>query len=239
VLLWFVLFGLLLRKPNRTRQAWALVLALAAVSLFLHAAQSYVNAYVVFYLHRHICTIICELLQALAAALAVLLAMSDLISIRNRFLRFLLVFLILFEAGAVAIFANAPVVLTAAVWIAVYGFFLFVFLIGHAILHTLLRWLIGRRQFAWSVALSLLLGAGPILAFAIVGSILNRSLQLQSTIEYFRLAVTLSQAILGPYFILFWFLLLALLAPLYRERLARSFGYPLAAPRPDVEKVAG
>jgi hypothetical protein len=81
----------------------------------------------------------------------------------------------------------------------------------------------------WRAALSLLLGAGPIVAWAVVGSILNRSLQLQSTVEYFRLAVTLSEAVLGPYFVLFWFLLLALLVPLYRERLARSLGYCPAA----------
>ena len=226
VLLWFVLFGLLLRPPNRNRQAWSLVLALTVVSLSLHAAESYVNAHIIFYLHRHICTIICESLEALAAALAVLWAVSDLIALRNRLLRFLLVYLIVFEAGAIALFANAPVALSAGTWIAVFGFFLFVFMVGHAILQTPLRWLAGRRRLAWSTALSLLLGAGPVLAFAIVGSILNRSLQLQSTIEYFRLAVTLSEALLGPYVVLFWFLLLALLIPLYRERLARSFGYP-------------
>ena len=243
VLLWFVLFGLLLRKPNRTRQAWTLLLALGALSLLLHAAESYINAHIVFYLHRHICTVICELLQSLAVAMAVLLAVSDLITLRNRPLRFLLVFLVLFAAGAAAILPNAPVVLGAGTWIAVFGFFLLVFLVGHAILHTLLR--VGsdavRRFFpcpdghttnrlAWSTAISLLLGAGPVVAFAVIGSILNRSLQLQSTIEYFRLAVTLSQAILGPYFVLFWFLLLGLLVPLYRQRLAQSFGYDATTP---------
>lgn len=230
MLLWFLLLGLLLRKPNRNRQAWSIMLVLVAVSLFLHAAESYINAYIIFYLHRHICTVICESLQALAVAMAVLLAGSDLIALGNRLLRFVLVFLILFEAGAVAIFANASVVLSAGLWIAVFGFFLLVFLIGHAIFQTLLRRLVKRRRLGWSVALSLLLGAGPVLAFAVVGSILNRSVQLQSTIEYFRLAVTLSQALLGPYFVFFWFLLLALLVPLYRERLARSFGYPMEQP---------
>jgi hypothetical protein len=273
VLLWFVLLVLMLRKPNRTRQAWTLVLVLGALSLLLHAAEGYVNAHVVFYLHRHICTVICELLQALAMALAVLLAMSDLIALRHRLLRFLLVFFILFEAGAVAILPNAPVVLSTGVWIAVFGFFLLVFMIGHAILQALLRVCsdAGRRFFAgraslrqappefapepleangnaqrtkicpdghttnllaWSAALSLLLGAGPLVAFAIIGSILSRSLQLQSTLEYFRLAVTLSQALLGPYFVLSWFLLLALFVPLYRERLSRCFGYPAG-----IEKV--
>lgn len=238
VLLWLVLLGLLLRKPNRTRQAWSLVLALGAVSLFLHAAESYINTHVVFYLHRHICTMICESLQALAAALAVLLAGSDLIALRNRLLRFLLVFLILFETGAVAIFANASVVLSTAIWITVFGFFLFVFMTGHAILHALLRKLVG-RPLGWSAALSLLLGTGPILAFALAGAILNQSLHVQSTIEYFRLTVTLSEAILGPYFVFFWFLLLALLVPLYRERLARSFGYAARADQKTGDMATG
>ncbi|MBM4028420.1 MAG: hypothetical protein FJ280_23950 [Planctomycetes bacterium] len=229
VLLWFVLLALLLRKPNRNRQAWSLLLALGVLSVLLHAAEGYINAHIVFYLHRHVCTIICELLQALAMALAVLLAMADLIALRNRLLRFLLVFLILFEAGAAALFPNAPVVLTPGMWIALFGFFLLVFLVGHAVLQTLLRRLAGRRQLAWSAALSLLLGAGPLVAFAVLGAVLSRSLQLQSTMEYFRLAVTLSQALLGPYFVLFWFLLLALRVPLYRERLARCFGYPAGA----------
>jgi len=270
VVLWFILLALLLlRKPNRTRQAWAIVPAWAAAALLLHAAEGYVNAHVTFYLHRHICTIICESLQALAGAIAVLLAMSDLLAVRRRIWRFLLVFLILFEAGALALGANAPVALSTGMWIAVFGFFLFVFLVGHAVLRGLLGLGVGAlgragaglralrnksgpvpaagppagelpaldaslpapakrpdRLLTWSAALSLLLGAGPVAAFAVVGAILNRSLQLQSTMEYFRLAVTLSQALLGPYFVLFWFLLLARLVPLYRDRLARSFGYP-------------
>jgi hypothetical protein len=52
---------------------------------------------------------------------------------------------------------------------------------------------------------------------------------LQSTIESFRLAVTLSEAILGPYLVLFWFLLLGLLVPLHRRRLALCFGYDVPA----------
>ena len=229
VFLWFLLFVLLLRRSNRTPQAWTLVLALGALSLILHAAECHINAHVTFYLHRHICTMICELLQSLAGAITVLLAVSDRITLRNRPLRFLLVFLILFAAGAAAILPNAPVVASAGVWVAVFGFFLFVFMIGHAILQVLLRWLVGRHRLAWSTGISLLLGASPILAFALVGSILNRSIQLQSTTESFRFAVTLSQAILGPYFVFFWFLLLALLVPLYRQRLAQSFGYALTA----------
>ncbi len=226
VFLWFVLLALLLRKPNRNRQAWSLAIVLAVVSLLLHVADSYINSHIIFYLHRHICTIICESLQALAAALAVLLAMSDLISLRHPLLRFLLIFLALFETGAVAIFVNASAVLSTGLWITAFGLFLLVFLIGHAVLQALLRRLV-RRPLGWSTAISFFLGAGPVLAFALVDSTLNRSPQFQNTAEYFRLAITLSEAILGAYFVFFWFLSLALLVPLYRERLARCFGYPM------------
>jgi len=229
IFLWFVVLALLLRKPNRSRQAWTLLLALGAVFLILHVAESYINAHIIFYLHRHMCSLVCEMLRALAGALAVLLAMSDLITPRRRPFRFILAFLILFAAGAAAILLNAPVVANGNLWAAVFGFFLLVFLIGHAMVHTLLRWLTGPRQLAWSVGISLLLGVAPTVAFAITGSILNRSVHLQSVIISFRFAVMVSQVILTPYFVLFWFLLLALLVPLYRRRLAQSFGYPTDA----------
>jgi hypothetical protein len=239
VFLWFVLLALLLRKPNWNRQAWAIVLALGAVFLILRTAQSYVNAHVLFYVERHICSILCEMLRSLAGAIAVLLAMSDLIVLRNRLFRFLLVFLILFAAGAGAIYVNQPIIANSAVWITVFGVFLLLFLIGHAIFRTLLR--VGSdtvRRFssprpharttnllAWSAGISLLLGITPVIAFAIAGSILSRSVYLLSTLEVLRMVITLSHAVLGPYLVLFWFLLLALWVPLYRERLARAFGY--------------
>jgi hypothetical protein len=238
VFLWLVLLALLLRKPNWNRQAWAIVLALGAVFLVLHAAQSYVNAHILFYVERHICSILCEMLRSLAGAIAVLLAMSDRIVLRNRVLRFLLVFLILFAAGAGAIYVNQPIIANAAVWIAVFGIFLLVFLIGHAIFRALLR--VGSnavrhlssprpparptKLLAWSAGISLLLGIAPAIAFAIAGSILSRSVYLLSTLEVLRMVIALSHAVLGPYLVLFWFLLLAFWVPLYRERLARVFG---------------
>jgi hypothetical protein len=82
---------------------------------------------------------------------------------------------------------------------------------------------------ARSTGASLLLGIAPLIALAIGGSILTRSNPLLSTIEVFRAVILLSHALLGPYFVLFWFLLLGLLVPLYRQRLAPSFGYPTGA----------
>jgi hypothetical protein len=234
VFLWFVLLALLLRKPNWNRQAWAILPVLGAIFLILHVAQSYVNAHVLFYVERHICSILCEMLRSLAGAIAVLLAMSDRIVLRNRLFRFLLVFLILFAAGAGAIYANQPIIANAVVWIVVFGIFLLLFLVGHAIFRALLRTV---RRFssprprarttnllAWSAGISLLLGIAPAVAFAIAGSILSRSVYLLSTLEALRMVITLSHAVLGPYLVLFWFLLLALWIPLYRERLTHAFG---------------
>lgn len=78
---------------------------------------------------------------------------------------------------------------------------------------------------AWSDGISLLLGIAPTIAFAMAGAILSRSVYLLSTLEALRMVITLSHAVLGPYLVLFWFLLLALWVPLYRERLSRAFGY--------------
>lgn len=232
VFLWLVLLALLLRRPNRNRQAWTLVLALGAIFLLLHAAESLINAHIIFYLHRHMCTILCEMLRTLAGAIAVLLALSDLLPRRHRLLRFVLVLLVLFAAGAAAILLNAPIVSEPPIWILVFGLFLLPFLAGHAILRRLLRWRAGPRQLAWSTGVSLLLGLAPLLAFVIIGSILNRSVHLQSVTISFRFAVMLAHAFLGPYFILFWFLLLGLLVPLYRRRLAQSFGYEAGGSEP-------
>lgn len=224
--LWFVLLALLFRKSNWNRQAWAIVPALGAVFLIFHAAESQANIRIDYYWDRDASEIAFEMLRSLAGAMAVLFALSDLVPWRNRLLRFLLVFLILFAAGAAALALNTPIVATSRVWIAVFGVFLLLFLTGHAILRTLLAWLTGPRRLAWTTALSLVLGTAPLLASAIVGWILGRWIHFPAALAVFR-AATVSQAILGPYFVFFWFLLLAQLVPLYRRRLAQCFGYPV------------
>jgi hypothetical protein len=228
VFLWFVLLALLFRKANWNRQAWVIVLALGVIFLLFHAVESQINTGITYYWDRDASEILFEMLRSLATALAVLLALADLIVFRNRLLRFLLAFLILFAAGAAAIALNAPIVATSKVWIAVFGVFLLLFLIGHAILRTLLGWLTGPRRLAWAAALSLLLGATPLLLSVIVALTPSRSVYSAGALMVFR-GATVAQAISGPYFVFFWFLLLALLVPLYRRRLAQCFGYPTEA----------
>jgi hypothetical protein len=228
-ILWVVLLALLWRRPNRVRQAWAILLPLAAIYLVLGLAESRLDVPTQYYYNRHACTMICEFLRTLAVALAVLLAIADRITLRNRVLRFLLVFAILLTAGAVAILLSAPVVATAAFWTVLFAVFLLVFLIGHAILHALLRRLSGRRELAGSIVVTLALGTVPFLAFAVISRVLSGSLQLLSTRVAYREAMIRWEAITTPYFVLFWFLLLALLVPLYRQRLARCLGYDAPA----------
>ena len=227
VFLWLVLLVLLFRKPNWNRQAWAIVLALGVVFLVLHAAESLINLYVVYHADRYASAILLDMLRFLAGALAVLLAVSDGITLRHRWGRFLPVFLILFVAGAAALLLNPPIVITFEAWLLIFGVFLLLFLVGHVLLGTLLGWLTGPRRLAWTAALTLPLGAAPLLICAGLGPLLDRSIGSGAALAVFRAAAA-AQAILGPYFVLSWFLLLGLLVPFYRRRLAQAFGYPAA-----------
>lgn len=229
VVMWPVLLVLLLRKPNRVRQAWTLLLPLVALYLVLRIVESRMDGYTLFYLNRHACAILCEFLRLLTTGLALLLATSDWIKGRSRVLRLLQVFLLLYLPGLVPILLSAPVVLNTTFWAVAFAFFVLAFLTGHALLHALLRWLSGSRELGWTLGLALTLALGPLLAFAVIARLLSRSLQLQSTWEAFRMALTLSQAFTGPYLVLSGFLLLALFVPFYRRRLAQCFGYSLPA----------
>ncbi len=230
VVLWLVLLGLLFRKPNWNRQAWAIVPALGAIFLIFRAVESQVSVGIGYYWDRDADEILFEMLRWLAGALAVLFALADLIPFRNRLWRFLLVFLILFGAGAAALSINTPIVATSKVWIVVFGIFLLLFLLGHTILRALLAALTGPRQLTWAARVSLLLGAAPLLVCAAIGLILSRSNPYSgSALAAIFRVVNLSQAILGPYFVLSWFLLLGLLVPLYCRRLAQCFGYSVGA----------
>jgi len=194
-LLWFVLLVLLLRRSNRSRQAWAVLLPLAAIYVTVGVVESRFTCRGLFYSTLHACSVLCESLRTLAVAIAVLLAISDRITLRNRMLRFLLVLGILFAAGVISILPNAPVVSGTAIWIAEFGFYLLVFLIGHAILHTLLRWLSGRRELVWSMGVALVIGIGPLLAFPIVVMLLRRFSPFLSTWTAFREVMTRAEAL--------------------------------------------
>ncbi|MHC4622721.1 MAG: hypothetical protein ACYS4W_02350 [Planctomycetota bacterium] len=221
--LWFVLLGLLLRRPNRTRHAWTILLPLLAIYLVLHVVEHGLNSYFVFHLHINICSLICESLRFLALSMAVLLAVSDLIKVRSGLLRFILVFLVLFFGGSIGTLLNVSAILSPRTWTIVFGFVLLVFMAGQGAVGVLLRRLFGRSHLTWFAVVCLVLGVCPILILGSIGWVLNRSPQLQSTQEFIRTSIVLSQVISAPHFVFFWFVLLALLSPFYRRRLTRCF----------------
>jgi len=220
---WFALGGLLLlRKSNRTRRAWAILLPLLAVYGILGVMESTIKGHVFWYLSMHACAVTCEILRSLALGLAFTLAVSDLITVRYRFLRPFLTFATIFAAGSAAMLLNAPVALNGAVWVAAFGVTVLVFMAGLGVVTLLLRWLVSRRQLAWCAGVCFVLGIGPILAYA-GNELLARSLQplnMQSLsgAEQLRAALLLSQAVFAPYLVLFLFALPALLSPFYRPR---------------------
>jgi hypothetical protein len=227
VYLWFVLFALLMRRSNRTGHAWTILLPLLAIHLILHIAEREINSYVIFHLHMYICSQICELLRFLALGLAVLLTVSDLLKVRSRLLRFILVFLILFCTGIAGILLNAPRILNASVLTILFGLFLLIFMVGLRIVLGVLRRLFGHHQLSWCLGVCLVFGLLPILILGSIELILSRSVQLQSTQELLRVLIVLSQAISAPYFVFSGFVLLAVLSPFYRSRFEHCFTHGL------------
>lgn len=224
VYLWFVLFGLLMRRSNRNRSAWIILFPLLVIYIILHIAESWLNSYFIFHLHMYICSLICELLRFFAVSLAILLSVSDLITIQNRSLRFFLVFLIIFFAGALAINFSEPVILNVIVLTTMFGILLLIFMVSRSVISVLLRKFFSYHQLTLYAVVCFVLGFCPILILGIIEVILSRSVQLQSTQVIFRNAIIISQAISAPYIVFLWFVLLALFSPFYRRRFAQSFG---------------
>ncbi len=93
---WFVVvLLLLLRKANRVKEAWALLVPLLVVYLVLAVAERQLNAYLIFHIHQYICSATADLLRYFALSLAILLAIADRLDIPWRPVRFVLVFLFL------------------------------------------------------------------------------------------------------------------------------------------------
>jgi hypothetical protein len=226
---WFALGGLLLlRKSNRTRRAWAILLPLLAIYGILGVMESTIKGHTLWYVSVHACSVACAILQSLALGLAFHLAVSDRIKIPYRFLRFLLTFAVIFAAGSAALLLNAPVALNTVVWVAALGVTVLVFLVGLAVVTSLLRRLVSRHQLAWHAGVCLVLGIGPILVFAGNEWLLHYFMpplnaQSLNAGEQLRIATILSQVLFTPYFMVFWFAVPALLSPFYRPRFASCF----------------
>ena len=71
---WFVvILLLLLRKANRVKEAWTLLVPLVALYLALATAERQLNAYLIFHLHQYICSGLADLLRYFALSVAIVL----------------------------------------------------------------------------------------------------------------------------------------------------------------------
>jgi hypothetical protein len=220
---------LLLRKSTRTRAAWAVLLPLAAVYLLLHVVEGTVNNLGTWNYTAYYCSLACEMLRSLALGLAVLLTLSDLIRVRRRFLRAVLVFSIVVFSGSIARVLNAPLfvvvqsqpprALDALTWSIEFGVLVLVFLLGLRFITGLLRRWAPEHMLTWYAGICLLLGMTSILVMGIA-KLLHDSATLLSTWKLTFFLGALPQPFLAPYLVFFWFTLLAVLSPFYRQRFA-------------------
>ncbi len=233
VYLWFVLGGLLLwRRVNRTRAAWAVVLPLLAVYGILHVVEEIVNSHSLWSFTPFLCSLVCEMLRSLALGLALLLTLSDQVKVRSRVLRAALTFVILVVAGSAAILLNAPLssvrsgkptlFLSPAIWSIVFGVVVLIFMIGLAIISAVLLRLARGRALKWCARICFALGAASILVLAGTKLLLG-STQLMSNQQSLFAVGALLEPFLAPYLVFFWFVLLALRSPFYRQRFANCF----------------
>jgi hypothetical protein len=223
---WFVVgLMLLLRKANRVKEAWALLLPLAVLYLVLDVAERQLNAYLVFHYHQYICSALADLLRYFALSLAILLAIADRLDIPWHPVRSILVFLLLGLCADVQIELNGWPVMDSGRWAVVFAVILLVFTVGHSLVHAVFRRCFKPARFRWWYSgFCLVFGLAPMLALGAVQAHLSRSVQLSSTLEQYRIVVVLASAITLPYLLFFPFILLALSCPLYCERFARAFG---------------
>lgn len=228
-ILWFVLLGLLLRKPNRTLHAWAVVLIpLAIVGAILGFAERSLNNFFAFNLHQYLCSMTCDLLRVFALSVAVYLAACDLMTIANRLLRFLLRYLFIFFVAGISISRSDWPIGTPHIILLVFGLLLAVMLIGHAVVAFLLRMAARGRSVGWWYAgFCVVFGLAPLLTCGIIEWRWDGVGQLQSTLEVLRIWILASAAFCLPYFALFWFAVPALFHPVYAGRWEKAFGIEL------------
>jgi hypothetical protein len=227
---------LVLRKANRTRAAWALLVPLVALYLVLGITERALNGYLVFHYHQYICSAIADLLRYLALSLAILLAFADCLEIPWRFLRFVLVLLFLLLCGDVQVTMNAWPFLQVGPWATLFAVFVALFLVGHSVVHAVFRRCFRPARFRWWYpGFCLVFGLVPLLVLGMIEFYPRHSPQLQSSLELYRVVVVLTSAITLPYLVFYAFLVLALRSALYRDRFAHAFGITTLAPEPIIE----
>lgn len=229
---------LLLREANRVKEAWALLAPLAVLYLVLAIAERQLNAYLVYHYHQYICSVLADLLRYFALSVAVLLTVADRLDIPWRPVRFVLVCLFLLLCVDAQIATNEWPFLDAGKLAIIFALILVVFMVGHSLVHAVLRRCFKPARFRWWYSgFCLVFGLAPMLTLGAVQAYLSRSIQLSSTQKQFRIVIVLASAITLPYLLFFAFILLALRNPLYCDRFARAFGVTSLAPQPIVKQA--
>ena len=227
---------LLLRKANRLKAAWTLLIPLVVIYLALAVAERQLNAYLVFHYHQYVCSALADLLRYFALSLAILLAIADCLDIPWRLLRFVLISLFLLLCADVQVGTNEWPFLDSGKMALIFAVILFVFMVGHSLVHAVLRRCFKPAAFRWWYpGFCLLFGLVPLLVLGVIEFYPRHSIQLQSAMELYRIVVVLTSAITLPYLVFYAFILLALRNPLYRERFANAFGVTSFATEPVVE----
>jgi hypothetical protein len=129
---------------------------------------------------------------------------------------------------------NPSFALNAFTWNIVFGVMVLVFMIGLSIVAVLLRRFAGRHAWKWCAVVCLVLGVASALILGHV-KLLVDSAQLMSSQQSLFAVGALLQPLLAPYFVFFWFVLLALLSPFHHWRFTSCLAGDLSTSR---DKVA-
>ena len=226
--LWLVLIGLLILYPaNRTHHAWSLFFITTGICVFVQAIEYGLSRFFLFHWHINFCSVMSEALQFFAVSWAILLCVSHRVKTRFAFIRFLLLLVILVGLGCVAAWLNPWIFLPRIIYPLLYCVCVCIFWTGHAVIRYVIKKLVSpRRYMLWFTVWCLFTGWIPILVLGTTQYVLSRSVQLQSTMELFRVSIFFCSLLCIPYAVSACFLLLAGNSAFWRERLDCCFGLP-------------
>lgn len=226
--LWLILLGLLVLCPvNRTRHAWSLFFMTVGICVFVQVIGYGLSRFFLFHWHIIFCFVMSEALQFFALSWAILFCVSHWIRTRFTFIRFILLLAILVGLGSIATLLNSWTFLPGIMYPILYCVCVCIFCTANAVVRYVIKKLISPGHFMlWYTAWCLFIGWVPILVLSTIQYVLSRSVQLQSTMEMFRISIFFCSLLCLPYAIYACFLLLAGDSTFWRERLDRCFELP-------------